>query len=804
MTAPDEAARLRALARYDETVLAGDATFEQLVALAADVCGTPIATLSLVDDTRQHFRVRRGFDLDSTPREHAFCVHTLARGDVLVVSDAREDERFADNPLVTGLPGVRAYAGAPLVTDDGYALGTLCVIDVHPHEFSDEQQRLLRVLATQAMTQLELRRTMRDTDRQRRALAAATLERRRILDQSVDVLCINDTDGMFVEVSQSAYEVWGRPPEDVVGRHWSEVVHPDDHAAAQRFLRDVIRGNGRAFHMVTRCMHRDGHAVWMRWSSRWSADDARGYSVARDITEQKASEVVLLDREIRLREQAALLEMASDAVLTRGLDGRVRFWNGAAGRLFGWNASEVIGRAVDDLLEADPARAAEATRVLLETHTWAGELVRRTRSGETLTVYSRWTLLLGPTGEPTGILEINSDVTEARQIQAQLLRAQRLDSLGTLARGIAHDLNNMLAPVLMAVDVLRDQVRDDLGRDVLGIIEASVHKGAGLVRQVQAFARGVAGERAMISSDTLVRDVARMVADSFPPSITVSDDVPDDLWPINGDLTELQQVLLHLAANARDAMPAGGDLLLSAANVQLDEREAAVAGGTPGAYVRIAVADTGTGIEPDVREHIFDPFYSTKELGKGSGLGLSTTLGIVRQHGGFIDLQSQPGRGATFTVYLPALVEGQTGRRVPASTPGVPRGSDELVLVIDDESSVRSMTRSVLETYGYRVVTAADGAEGVSTFAAHQHEVAAVITDMMMPVMDGYATIRALRRLSPSLRILAASGLAAGGMQERAAAAGVTHFIAKPFTAETLLVELDALLRDPQRSGTVQ
>ncbi len=796
-SASAEAERLRALERYDTVDIAGDQAFEQLVQLAAQVCDMPVATLSLVDGTHQHFRVRIGLDLASTPREQAICVHTMARRDVLLVSDASADDRFADNPLVLGGPRVRAYAGAPLITDDGHALGTLCVIDTVPRELTAMQQQSLRILASHAMGQLELRRTLREADAQRQALAVATLERRRILDQSVDVLSVLDGDGRFVEVSQAAYEVWGRAPETLVGRNWADLVHPDDLGISFDHVREVMRGKGTAFHVENRCVHADGHAVWMRWSSRWSSEDARAYSVARDITQQKAAEQVLIESEARLREQAALLEMANDAILTRDMTGAIRFWNPAATRLFGWAADEVLGRRTVDVLENDAARYDQAMTSLRADHAWQGELPRATRDGRVLTVQSHWTLIASPDGVPTGVLEINTDVTAARQTQAQSLRAQRLESLGTLASGIAHDLNNMLAPILMSVDVLRGSVHDDLGREVLQAIEASATKGANLVRQVQSFARGADGERAEVRVDVLVADIARIVGETFPRSINVRTEVDAAGWVVMGDATQLQQVLLNLAVNARDAMPEGGTLTLGVRTAHPDEPLSNGAAALSSPHVVFTVADTGHGIPGDARDRIFDPFYTTKAFGKGTGLGLSTARGIIRQHGGFIDLQSEHHRGTRFSVYLPAVRSG--GTPAPSAGPlprALPRGHGELVLVVDDEASVRDTMRHALEAFGYRVLTATDGAEGAALFRAHEADVAVVVTDMMMPVMDGATMIAALQQIRPDVRVIAASGLAAAGMEAHAMAAGVTHFLAKPFTAEALLDELASVLAE--------
>lgn len=292
----------------------------------------------------------------------------------------------------------------------------------------------------------------------------------------------------------------------------------------------------------------------------------------------------------------------------------------------------------------------------------------------------------------------------------------------------------------------------------------------------------------------LLRDVEKIATDTFAKDIRVRTIIPSDLWTVAGDPTQLHQVLLNLCVNARDAMPNGGSLTISAENLALDAHYVAM---NPeahvGPYVFVTVEDNGMGITPEVMTKIFDPFFTTKELGKGTGLGLSTSLGIVRSHGGFIRVYSEPGRGTTFKVYLPAKTE-SSAAEAEAEAEELPRGNDELILVVDDEASVRQITQQTLEAFGYRVVVAADGAEALAIYARKGTEIAAVLTDMMMPIMDGPATIRVLRRLNPQLRVIAASGLAANGHVAEAASLGVKHFLPKPYTAETLLKALRDLL----------
>jgi PAS domain S-box-containing protein len=500
----------------------------------------------------------------------------------------------------------------------------------------------------------------------------------------------------------------------------------------------------------------------------------------------------------RLAEQASLLDKAQDAIVVRDLAHRITYWNKSAERLYGWSAVEALGMVARDL-QSDPAVFDEAMRRVLEHGDWMGELWQVGKSGRPLTVESRWTLVRDEDGRAAAVLVINTDITERRNIEQQFLRAQRLESIGTLAGGIAHDLNNVLTPIMVAVGILSEDETDPDRRDILSTLEASARRGADMVQQVLSFARGIEGRRVQVQVADVVRDVERIVNDTFLKNIAVRTELAADLWPVSGDAIQLHQVLLNLCVNARDAMPEGGRLTVSAENVTLD---AAFAGANieakPGPHVVLQVTDSGSGIPPDIIDRVFEPFFTTKDVGKGTGLGLSTSLAIVKSHGGFIRVDSTPGHGATFRVYLPAQLGAVTDPGQPAAVEeALPRGQGELILVVDDEAPVRMVTRRMLEAFGYRVALAGDGAEAVALYSEQKDAIAAVITDMMMPVMDGPATITALRGMRADVRIIASSGLHGRGSDAHASAiASVRHFLPKPYTAGELLSALKLALSE--------
>jgi PAS domain S-box-containing protein len=473
----------------------------------------------------------------------------------------------------------------------------------------------------------------------------------------------------------------------------------------------------------------------------------------REAKEQKKQQ----ESDERIREQANLLNLTGDAIIVRNLNDQIVFWNKGASLLFGWNEEEATGQDFGELLMGDSTALAEAKARLIEFDEWMGEFHLKNRAGEEIIVFSRWNLLRSSGGQVQAILSANTDITEKKKLEGILLRAQRMDSIGALAGGIAHDLNNALAPVLMSAEILRS-CDDNAGREkFLDIITSSAQRAAGMVKQILGFARGKSGG-GPVSVGAVVREMVKIVKDTFPKSISISMKLTDrDLWQIQGDATELHQVLLNLCVNARDAMPDGGQLTLSVQNVRLTQEEAAPLQVAAGPWVLLSVADTGSGIPPEVLPHIFEPFYTTKLPDKGTGLGLSTLAGIVKHHGGCIDIKTGLGKGTEFKIYLPAI-DTPAAKAAAAGEAALPSGHGELILVMDDEEAVRELTKAALESYGYTVVTAENGVHGIACFEAYKDKIRAVVSDTDMPVMDGMTAIRAIKKIRPDVPIILASG----------------------------------------------
>jgi len=513
------------------------------------------------------------------------------------------------------------------------------------------------------------------------------------------------------------------------------------------------------------------------------------------IADSIAQGIVRKLSEEKVAEQAALLDKAQDAILVTDLSNRCIYWNKSAERLYGWTAKDAHGRFVHQLLFRDPSYFDRSKAEVLEKGEWKGESCHVTQSDESLVVESQWTLISDQAGKPKSILIVNTDLTERKKIEAQFLRTQRMESIGTLAGGIAHDLNNVLAPIMMSVEMFKQKFKDPQSQRMLAVLESSAKRGSDMVRQVLTFARGVEGERVLLQPRHLIKEVAKILGETLPKTIQLRVRLTENLWPLMGDATQLHQVMVNLGVNARDAMPDGGVITFAAENSIIDAatQKQVSTEAKPGFYVVIKVTDTGTGIPRDILDKIFEPFFTTKETGKGTGLGLATVLGIVKSHGGFVQVQTELNKGTTFLIYLPAMQNAEN-QVAEGDQRQLPAGKGELILAVDDEASVLTMAKETLETFGYKVITARDGTEAIAEFTTHQHEIKGVLTDMLMPFMDGPATIRVLRKIDPNVKIIATSGLMDSDKVKDTTGMDNIAFLMKPYTAEKLLTTLHKVL----------
>ena len=634
-------------------------------------------------------------------------------------------------------------------------------------------------------------------------LRDANAQLRQFLDHSPAVLYALRVEGERIIprfASENITRLLGFEAEELSYEWWLGQLHDDDRERTGSITHTLSDGSSRNEY---RLRHKDGRYVWVEDQRRLVRDEqgspAEIVGVWTDITDRKRAEGELRETERRFREMLDNLELIS---IMLDQEGRVVYCNDYFLRLTGWSRDEVMDT---DWFERfiPPDIADEMRNVFLtllkdgnEVRHYTNEIV--TRSGERRLIQWNNSLLYSKSGEVTGVASIAEDITERAKLEKQLFRAQRLESLGTLAGGIAHDLNNLLLPILMGVTLLKRFSPNEASLQAIDNIERSVKRGSELVKQVLLFARGSQTSRELVLLGAVVHEIEAIVTSTFPKDITLETDVAGDVYAVTGDATQLTQVLLNLCVNSRDAMPHGGHIMISARNHLLTDTEALLHGAVVGgAYAVLEVADTGEGMPKEIIDRIFDPFFTTKEVGSGTGLGLSTVQGIVSNHGGFVTVSSAAGEGSTFTVYLPARRTQAEAAALPIETPAPPQGNGELILLVDDDASIVNITQQTLEEFGYRVLTAVDGAQAIGVFSREHEEIALVLTDMAMPVIDGFALVAALNRIGHDVRVIATTGNPSATTMTKIARSGVARILIKPYTADHLLRTIASVLAEP-------
>ncbi|MEH2220499.1 MAG: PAS domain S-box protein [Nostoc sp.] len=600
-----------------------------------------------------------------------------------------------------------------------------------------------------------------------------------------DGYLVTDGAGIIQEANHAAANLLNVRQSYLIGKPMSVFVHQTERQKFRQIMLQ-LQEQGQVKREELRIYHNEGSLDFPAELTAIAVEDNQGKTgnlrwLFRDISDRHQTQQ-------KIREQAALLDITTDAMIVQDLHNQILFWNQGAEKMYGWQVQEAEGNNAWELLSQETSPLlSEALKTVLERGMWQGELRKFTKNGDELIIASRWTLMLDAAGLPKSILILDTDITEKKQLETQLLRSQRLESLGTLASGIAHDLNNILTPIMGISQLLplKYPYLDDLSLQMLNILESNAKRGSDLVRQILSFTRGSKKQTTIVQVWQLIEDIKQIVQQTFPKFIDINVDITPDIGVVFGDSTELHQVLMNLAINARDAMPNGGQLCISATKVLIDQNYARMhIGATVNSYVKITVTDTGVGINSEIIDRIFDPFFTTKEVGKGTGLGLSILMGIVNSYGGFVEVASQVGIGTKFKVYLPNQ-EGSTSQvvdEVKLST-----GQGELILVVDDEVAITEITKTTLEIYNYRVLTAQNGIEALALYTQHQDEIRLVLMDIMMPSINGKTAIRTLQTINPQVPIVAMSGLATAEALVQTTGVAIQGFLAKPFSTEQLL-----------------
>lgn len=592
--------------------------------------------------------------------------------------------------------------------------------------------------------------------------------------------------------SLETYTIYGLAPGTTVTYvDWSEkYLHPEDQAWVNDYVNQVILQRQSNLQLEFRILHPQKGVRWLLSLGHLTVNEQgepiRLSGINLDITERKQAEIALEESRQQLQ---AILDHAPAVIYLIDTENRHLLVNRSYADLLATTPETLVGKSLYDVWPREIAAefAAQNQRVLASKQLFQTEEVAPNPDGKPHTYLTVKFPLSNNTDAPYAVCGISTDITEQKDLEAQFYRAQRLESLGTLASGIAHDLNNALTPILSVAQLLRMKhpELDQRSQEMMQLLEDNARRGANMVKQILTFTRGTAGEYTPIEVVPLVHEVITVIQQTFPKSITIHEIMPTQaVKHVAGDPNQLHQVLMNLCVNARDAMPTGGTLTLSVENFDVDESFAQMhLDARVGQYVLITVTDTGTGIDPNLRELIFDPFFTTKPIGQGTGLGLSSALGIIRSYDGFIQVSSELGQGAQFRVYLPAIEAEAVSNSEEVN---LLFGQDELVLVVDDEESILQSTRAILETYHYRVLTANSGAAAITIFTQHHPEIAVVLVDMMMPDMEGIALIRVLQEKNPHVRVIAVSGLFAQ-YQAGLEFLGIKTHLNKPYITEDLL-----------------
>ena len=791
----NESVRVEALHKYQILDTLPEQAFDDLVYLASQICGTPIALINLIDSNRQWFKAKVGLDLQEIPRNVGFCSFCMELGDVFVIPDTLESKEFAQNPVVTSKPHLRFYAGVPLIAPEGEVIGVLCIADIIPRYITSEQVEALRALSRLIVRQLDIRRSVAeltnikaDYQEAQEALRQSQCILRSFYDSAPMIMgCVEIRNNDIVHISDNA------PIANFFGLNSQgiESCIATDRFERQKYVRSWIpyyveakrRKSPVSFEYLQNTPQGER---WLRATvsaiPECCGTPPRFAYVIEDIADRKQAEQ-------QLREQAALLNISTDAIILRDLSNNILLWNNSAEKIYGWQAEEAIGKNANELLFRElPQQYEKIYQTVLEHHSWQGELHKTTKSGKDIIVESRWTLVQDEHQQAKSILVVDTDITQKKQLETQFLRAQRMESIGTLASGIAHDLNNVLSPILMSVQLLKAKGLSERDTRMLDIVENNAKRGGNLVKQVLSFARGIEGDRTVFQLKHLIVEMKQIVEQTFPKSIELYTEVQPDLMTVCGDSTQLHQVLMNLCLNARDAMPNGGSLKIRAENILIDENYSSMhLDAQVGSYIVITVSDTGFGMKKELLDRIFEPFFTTKEFGKGTGLGLSTVMGIIKGHGGFITVSSENCKGTQFKVYLPGI---NIAIAQQVEEIEMPIGEGQYILVVDDEAAIREVTVASLENHNYQAIAASDGIEAIALYAQNKDKIKGAIVDMMMPNMDGATTISTLHKMNPLLRIVAVSGLATREQVPIDKASKLAAFLPKPYTAQELLKKL--------------
>ena len=815
-----DALRMAALRRYDVLDTPPEQAFDEIASLAAEICGVPMSAVSLVDLHRQFFKAEVGLGVRETPIGTSFCAHAMLGDELMVIPDAALDPRFTDNALVTGPPHLRFYAGAPLRTADGVPLGALCVLDTEPRPaLTGLQRRTLKVLAQQVMHQLDLRLALKQS--------AFDRERYRALFDTMDEgFCIIEFfDGPhgplsdYVHVEANAAYAHHAGIENVVGQKLREMVPDEADAWVARY--GAVLATGVPIRFEQELVATGRHLELS--SFRIEPPERRQVAVLfQDVTARRKAEAELkaLNETLETRFGEALAARKVLADIVEGTDAFVQVadlafnWlaiNGAAAREFE-RIFGVVPKVGDNMLEvlADQPESQAAVRSVWARALGGESFVQVDAFGDEDRARRhyemRFNLLLDSDGRQIGAYQFVYDVTERLAEQARLAeaeealrQAQKMEAVGQLTGGLAHDFNNLLAGVAGSFEMIGARIAQGRTAEVeryLAAGQGATRRASALTHRLLAFSRRQTLTPKPVVINRLMTEFVELVRRTVGPFIEVEMVEAGGLWPTLVDANQLENAILNLCINARDAMPDGGKITIETGNKWLDGRAAQTRGIEPGQYVTVCVSDNGAGIEKADLDRVFDPFFTTKPIGQGTGLGLSMVYGFARQSHGHVRIYSEVGQGTMVCIYLPRYLGEADEADDPGAGAAAAPGGGEKVLVIDDEPTIRMLIVDSLGELGYACAEATDGPAGLKILQSSDR-IDLLITDVGLPGgLNGRQVADAARALRPALKVLFVTGYAENAALHHGHIGPGMEVLTKPFAIADLAARVERLLRD--------
>lgn len=641
------------------------------------------------------------------------------------------------------------------------------------------------------------------SERKRAAEALRQSEERYrdLVENAHDIIYSHDLEGNYTSVNRAGEQITGYTHAESMAMNMRDTVAPEYTGRIREMMRRKLEGdeatsyemeilakNGRriAVEVNTKLMYQDGVPVGVQ-------------GIARDITERKLAQA-------ELNRLAAAVKQTADSILITDPHGNIEYVNPAFERITGYSKEEVLGKNPRILKSGrtDPAIYSELWETISQGGVWAGQLLNRKKDGTLFNERATISAVFDDSGKIAHFLAVKQDITHEIQLEEQLRQSQKMEAIGQLAGGVAHDFNNLLTAINGYSSLALQRIDENHPlRNYLEEIKKAGDRAANLTRQLLAFGRKQILQPSPINLNEVVNDMNKMLRRLIGEDITLIAKLDPLLKKIQADPGQIEQVLVNLVVNARDAMPQGGILTIETASVELDEEYVAKRLGTrPGNYVMLAVSDTGTGMDEQTKARIFDPFFTTKEKGKGTGLGLSTVYGIVKQSGGNIWVYSEPGRGTTFKVYLPQIEAVVTPAEKAKAEVPIPSGT-ETVLLVEDEDVVRGLARQILEQAGYKVIESSRGREAVRLYSESDRPIDLLLTDVVMPETSGKEVADQLTALNSKLKVLFMSGYTDEAIVHHGVLDSNIEFIQKPFTPAALARKvrevLDANGSSPRR-----